>query len=725
MPRRFFKKSIFSVLLLLLAVSLVNAGSSSKYFHQSNPWLDNTGGPDLYGYTWIDSNEPGGPPFNWIDISIIGESVTGLGDDNSVGPFAVGFDFNYYWYTIDQFYIGSNGYLKMPPQANIASPFPASIPLTALPNDYIAIYGGDLDFSQGQGHCYYYSNDDDTCIVSWVDVPAWSTGGSHTFQVFLNGNDNTIHFNYGTQRGTFSTVDIIIGIENNNGQVGLQHSADVLAPQDYTVVYHRPDTTTYQVHDYAAFRVLNENSTAEFVEVGDSFLPIAWVKNVGNQNETGGTVRCVIQDTASTVFYDQTVNLTPIAPGMEAQIAFPSDFIPPVLGQYKVTVNVTLAGDMNPNNNTMIAEIDAIEIPGELSHDIGSTTWGSNWNGDDGGFAQYFEPLEYPAPITNVRFYMSTVNSPPQINYVKIFDDDGPNGAPGTLLFSQEVSITTGSIWYTVDVTDVEIDDGGFYAAWQQTASSVTYLGIDSIPPASRCCWELTGTWSPYRDAETEDAMIRVMIGEGSIPEPMIDSNLDTLDFGTVLVGDTATMDLIIYNTGSAGDLILSTITLLGAPPNLIFDWTGFTPGMVVESGDSAVIVVRFHPVLAMTWNGQLTINNNSTNNTQYPVSVTGTGQINSVGNGGSIANTYGLEECYPNPFNAQTTISFNLAKDGYTTLKVYNVRGDLVSELVAGRISAGNHSVVLDASQMTSGVYFYQLESGEFSQVKKMVLMK
>ncbi|HRH38500.1 MAG TPA: hypothetical protein PK760_09150, partial [Flavobacteriales bacterium] len=56
------------------------------------------GGPDAYGYIWKDSNEPGGPVFNWIDITTTGTLIQGLADDNVVGPFVMQTDMQYYWY---------------------------------------------------------------------------------------------------------------------------------------------------------------------------------------------------------------------------------------------------------------------------------------------------------------------------------------------------------------------------------------------------------------------------------------------------------------------------------------------------------------------------------------------------------------------------------------------------------------------------------------------------
>jgi hypothetical protein len=83
------------------------------------------------------------------------------------------------------------------------------------------------------------------------------------------------------------------------------------------------------------------------------------------------------------------------------------------------------------------------------------------------------------------------------------------------------------------------------------------------------------------------------------------------------------------------------------------------------------------------------------------------------------------LHQNYPNPFNPATTISFTLGKGGFTTLVVYNVLGQKVATLVAGNVTAGRHDVKFDASAVSSGMYFYRLESGNLSSVKKMMLLK
>ncbi len=83
------------------------------------------------------------------------------------------------------------------------------------------------------------------------------------------------------------------------------------------------------------------------------------------------------------------------------------------------------------------------------------------------------------------------------------------------------------------------------------------------------------------------------------------------------------------------------------------------------------------------------------------------------------------LHPNYPNPFNATTEITFDLPRAMQTSLKVYDVLGREVAELAGGVMNAGSHTVTFDVSALSSGVYFYRLEAGEFGETRKMVLLK
>jgi len=91
-----------------------------------------------------------------------------------------------------------------------------------------------------------------------------------------------------------------------------------------------------------------------------------------------------------------------------------------------------------------------------------------------------------------------------------------------------------------------------------------------------------------------------------------------------------------------------------------------------------------------------------------------------------SIPTRYELRQNYPNPFNPTTTIEFALKKDGHTRLIVYDMLGREVVKLIDKNMKAGYHQVVFsDMSRLSSGVYIYKLTSGDFSSIRKMMLMK
>jgi hypothetical protein len=86
---------------------------------------------------------------------------------------------------------------------------------------------------------------------------------------------------------------------------------------------------------------------------------------------------------------------------------------------------------------------------------------------------------------------------------------------------------------------------------------------------------------------------------------------------------------------------------------------------------------------------------------------------------------TFSLEQNYPNPFNPSTTISFSLPSNSFVSLKVFDVVGREVASLVSEQMSAGSHSKQWNANGMPSGIYFYRLRAGSFTETKKLILLK
>jgi hypothetical protein len=90
-----------------------------------------------------------------------------------------------------------------------------------------------------------------------------------------------------------------------------------------------------------------------------------------------------------------------------------------------------------------------------------------------------------------------------------------------------------------------------------------------------------------------------------------------------------------------------------------------------------------------------------------------------------NLSKEFSLDQNYPNPFNPSTFINFSLPENGLVILKVYDVLGREVATLINQEMVADYHTVEFDASQLTSGIYFYRIQVNNFTSVKKMILMK
>jgi hypothetical protein len=86
---------------------------------------------------------------------------------------------------------------------------------------------------------------------------------------------------------------------------------------------------------------------------------------------------------------------------------------------------------------------------------------------------------------------------------------------------------------------------------------------------------------------------------------------------------------------------------------------------------------------------------------------------------------SYGLSQNYPNPFNPSTTIRFQIPVEGNVSVKVYDISGKLVTELVNEFMQTGKHSLQFNGSNLSSGAYYYRIDANGFTDIKKMLLIK
>ncbi|MFO7651876.1 MAG: hypothetical protein R6X13_11120 [bacterium] len=509
---------IVSILAIaLVSVFPVNPGNVGA------PVLPGGGGPDAYGYRYLDSDTtaPGAPTYNWVSIKGAGTRITSLGDDNVAGPFSIGFDFPYYWYRVNSVYVGSNGYITFGDPGLNASPF-NGVPNIARTNNTLAMLMSDLECSSGgspNGSVWYWTNTAaDTFIVEYDSIRFWSTGGNNTFQVILSKRDSSITFQYKEQSGApfqgWAPTSNQTGIENVSGSLGLNYLSGTIPPgnmyhTNLAVRFFPPDSTNYQVHDAGVKKAMNEK-TAGFFGVNNRPQRFWGVfRNFGNQPEAAFKAYAkVARSTGSVVFFD-SVNVRAMNPGEQDSLWFPNAYTPTTAGVYVLSIYTRMTGDVMPSNDSAKIEYRVVTMPATLGYDRGTPTAAMSWNGP-GGFGNFFYPPVYPCSVSAIRIYAQSASSVTAA--LGLFDDNGPGGSPGDTLYIQNINVSAAN-WYSLTLpSPAVITEGGFFVGSMSETSSDPSYGMDSVPPLSYQGWEFTGVWAPGRDAPRQDVMANATV---------------------------------------------------------------------------------------------------------------------------------------------------------------------------------------------------------------------
>ena len=147
-----------------------------------------------------------------------------------------------------------------------------------------------------------------------------------------------------------------------------------------------------------------------------------------------------------------------------------------------------------------------------------------------------------------------------------------------------------------------------------------------------------------------------------------------------------------------------------------------------ISPGGSQSVDVMFNSTGLATgvYTGVMNVNSNDPNRPvkQIPVKLT-VGVVDVQNNNLGVPSEFALNQNYPNPFNPTTKISFAIPQESFVTIKIYDILGKEVSKIVNQTKQAGYYSFNFDASSLSSGMYFYKIEAGNFVQTKRMLLMK
>jgi len=527
--------------------------------------LRGAGGPDAFGYVWIDSDETGGPAYQWVDISATGTAITGFTDDNVLGPFPIGFSFPFYENYYTEVAVSSNGYLVF---GNTASAYSnQNIPSSTTPNNILAWFWNDLT---GGGNVRY-QNMGDRWIIQFNNYPDLSGTGTITAQVHLFPTGH-IRIYYNTISSGFNITSSTIGIENNAGTVatninynaayvhnGLAVAIDFPIPTFITAVNpaqgqvapgefvdvtatFTSDDINFPVGTYTAELELNTNDLANAVVM----IPSTMV--VYEPGMISGTVTSAVD--GSPIFGANVVAGAYSTMTDEAgNYSFVAD-----AGTYSITfsktgfTSETVTGVVVTETETTVvdAELEEVIYPATLVHavvDAADLTTDVTWGApnpdyevlyDDGTAENYtawalpgnmnavkFTPAGYPATVYGGKIYVGDGSFPNNNTGflgttfgAMVMDDSGANGMPGVVIDSVEVTVNNYG-WVVFSGLDATIEEGSFYLVMIQggTSPNVAGVGVDQTTPTSyRSYSRNVVAGQPWGLSPYQDLMIRALV---------------------------------------------------------------------------------------------------------------------------------------------------------------------------------------------------------------------
>ncbi len=717
-----------------------------------------TGGPDAFGYQWIDSTEEGGPVYDWIEISGSGTSaitygVPGFyGDDNFSEPIEFGFDFPFYGIDRTYFHVDINGEFLLTENTwyhaypdpygiwqtdgnmfNYVYPIPGYTQMPAL----IAVYWDDLHADEGIGDIYFQTfgtAPDRYCVVEWHNVRFHNgTGGTPSlcFEVIFHENGDMIfqYQNVATgQTGQVCPQDYgqssTIAIQNDTADIGLCYLREIIENGQYIGI--EPHGNMLQ------------NELAIRFYMGEDYQPPAFVYDeIGNTFDNTPEISLTITDMhpilSDTLYYNTGSGWEGISH---------TNFIEPNFYYYQfpeipnsTTVNYYfVATDDSPAQNRGTLPVNApqefytfkilptngvdVLLACSGNQDYQNIEYTKYIMALDNANVAYdiydweeFDYYAFPDCYKAIFAYGKSFGHGDEEDAVSAalmnFLDYGTNDDPKNLFMAADDIANNAYSLYSFNLFDRPLTK--FYYA---------YLRGDYIPTGYGGGTDGIGGPDIY-DYSDGSALItdESVIGNVNLELQTYSNSPDVLDVracpevyqNEVLNPEISSISAFIFEDGPInGQAYAYHETCALSLDNLIYKsfFTSFDLSQFTSDDDINMIIGD-----VLEWF-----------------------EIEPVGSDNELIDvpvTSSLKQNYPNPFNPTTTISFTTTESTENTeLVIYNIKGQKVKQLVSSQLSAGQHSVIWNGKDengksVTSGIYFYRLKAGSFDKVKKMILLK
>jgi len=718
-----------------------------------------TGGPDAFGYQWIDSTEEGGPVYDWIEISETGQSAIMYGvnqfygDDNFSEPIEFGFDFPFYGIPRSYFHVDTNGEFLLAESTwynyypstgwgtdgnifNYSFPIPGYVSMPAL----VAVYWDDLHVDEGIGDIYFQTfgtAPNRYCVVQWYNVRFHAgTGGDPTlsFEVIFHENGEMIFQYQNVANGQVSTIphdygqSSTVAIQNDTGDIGLCYLREIVENNQYIGI--EPYGNMLQNELAIKFYTGEDNQPPAFVyeEIGNTF---------DNTPEISLTISDMHPILSDTLYYD-------IGNGWEG--ISHTNFEEPNIYYYQfpeisnsTTVNYYFAAiDDSPAQNRGTSPANAPQefftfkmLPTDGVDVLLAYTSGQDYQyieypkyimGLDNANITYdiydwweFDDYSLPEDYKAIFTYANSASASDKYDTFSIalmdYMNSGTNENPKNVFMASD-GFATSQYGYPNDKPMKK-----FYTAYLRGGYHPT--GTYGYPPFGGT----NGLGGPNVYNHEEGTVIGVAgspIGVPNVEYPVYANSPDVLytqdcpDWyaGEVTNPTISSESTFLFEDGP-GPLVPGQAYCYHGVNSLWLDnliyksfYTSFDLSQFTNDDDINMIISD-----ALDW-----------------FEIEPTGIENELID---VPIALSLGQNYPNPFNPTTTISFSIPDESKIDLIIYNLKGQKVKTLISVQLSSGEHSITWNGSDelnksASSGVYFYKLNvNGKTEAVKKMLLLK
>lgn len=426
-------------------------------------------------------------------------------------------------------------------------------------------------------------------------------------------------------------------------------------------------------------------------------------------------------------------------------------------GTYTLWVSLQVVDDANDeNDNYGLDQIVSTFAEGNeqwLTYTDGGVESYTSWNEDSGWAGAFWHPGTEERALQLDGFRFLVAYDPDgdfpfdvDVSIMKLNLNENP---PLVGLWEGTAEVTGNAIdlpggrageWVTVMADDIEWDDPNEAVIFPGWAFMCTYFydgrtvfPSDNNPPFAGTNPDMPPAYlstsddgAGYNFSNGGDFPIEAMLSWSNLMPPGVHMEIvpEALAFGDDIEPDVDhVINAMVYATGQE-TLEISEIRLAPSIANKI----NFNPAGNIEiaSGDSLEIVVTFNTSELDTVASQALVRNNSADpNHVWPITArTRAMGVNENARPG-VPTEYSLSQNHPNPFNPVTTVEFALVKSGVVSFDIFDMSGRLVQNVFNGSLPAGFHSVEIDASALSTGMYMYKIQTADFSSSRKMTLMK